>query len=214
MNPSAEQHLAKAKEYIAKGDEFYRAAKPEIDAAKAEGATLMEISRILEKSHQWVADVLKWDGIGTLYGKDSDRRRLDMAKQVARTNPSAIIEGLSEDERLELASAALEPSRRQGEQEKQQRRAVREEHQVDPDSTHYRIVMLDIAKAEGALGDGTTIARDARFSDENRTRLLARLNVTTDMVDVLRLAISGAENVDWDEELRRINEAARAAEGV
>lgn len=50
MNEQARQHCSRAKEYISKGDEFYRLAKPEIDAARAEGASVQEISADLGKS--------------------------------------------------------------------------------------------------------------------------------------------------------------------
>ena len=81
INDQAKKHLAKAKEYLAKGDEFYRKAKPEIDAAYAAGASLREMAGVLNKSAKWCKDVLDWNGRGTLYGNDSERRQRDMTKQ-------------------------------------------------------------------------------------------------------------------------------------
>ncbi len=97
MNKNAEKHLAKAKDYLAKGDEFYRKAKPEIEAAFVAGANYVEISRYLEKSKSWVYDVRNWDGSGTLYGKDTERRQVDQAKQVLRESDPEQIAAILED---------------------------------------------------------------------------------------------------------------------
>lgn len=106
MNPSAEQHLAKAKEYIAKGDEFYRKAKPEIERARAEGASVQEICSVLQKSERWVYDVLAWDGSGTLYGYDSKRRELSRAKQVLRDAEPETIADFLDDRAIKTNIAA------------------------------------------------------------------------------------------------------------
>ena len=112
MNASAQKHIAKAGEYLAKGDAFYRKAKPEIDAAYAEGATQQEIANGLAsygtvRTAKWVSEVLKWDGVGTLYGNDTDRRRMDMAKQVLReSEPEHIADFLADREiKTNLAAA-------------------------------------------------------------------------------------------------------------
>ncbi len=89
MNKAAEQHLRKASEYIAKGDEFYRKAKPEIVAALLDPKVLQkDVARYLGKSEAWVSEVVKWDGTGTLYGKDSEQRQVRQAKQVLREAPA------------------------------------------------------------------------------------------------------------------------------
>lgn len=110
MNRKAENHLAKAKDYLAKGDEFYRKAKPEIEAAHLAGASIREVSRYLDRSKSWVADVLAWDGKDTLYGSDTERRRLDQARQVMREAPmeqvERIISGLPEERKVAVGAAA------------------------------------------------------------------------------------------------------------
>lgn len=110
MNEQAQEHCSKAAEYIAKGDEFYRKAKPEIEAAKKEGASVQEICSVLQKSERWVYDVLAWDGEGTLYGHDSKRRELDNAKRVLREAPleqvESLIDALSDERKRAVAAAA------------------------------------------------------------------------------------------------------------
>jgi hypothetical protein len=98
MNSTAQKHLAKAKDYLAKGDEFYRKAKPEIEAAKAEGARVQDMCRYLQKSERWVYDVLAWDGEGTLYANNTEARQLRQAKQVLReSSPEEIASDLLGD---------------------------------------------------------------------------------------------------------------------
>jgi hypothetical protein len=112
MNKPAERHCAKAKAYIAKGDVFYRKAKPEIEAAIAEGASTREVARYLARSHTWVQTVRDWDGEGTLYGKDTERRQIDQAKQVLREAPleqiEQVFESIPEERRQAVLAAAGE----------------------------------------------------------------------------------------------------------
>ena len=118
MNDQAVQHLAKARDYIAKGDEFYRKAKPEIEAAIAAGASQREVSRFLLRSQSWVRDVLAWNGKGTLYGNDTERRRLDMAKQVLRESGTEQIADIIESdpqiqEKVEAAASHTSTKRQE-----------------------------------------------------------------------------------------------------
>lgn len=93
MTKEAERHLTNAQEYLAQGDQYYRKARPEILAAQGKGANTSEIARFLARSRTWVMDVLAWDGKGTLYGKDTERRQTDQAKQVLReSTPEQVAE--------------------------------------------------------------------------------------------------------------------------
>lgn len=99
MTDRAQAHLAKAKDYIAKGDEFYRRAKIEISVAIEQDPLLsqQDIATAIGMSKTWVADVIRWDGTGTLYGKDTERRQMDMAKQVLReSHPEQVAEILDD----------------------------------------------------------------------------------------------------------------------
>lgn len=60
MNSSAEQHLARAKEYVARGEEFYRKAAEEVLAARAEGASISDAAKALDRSDRWVVSILSW----------------------------------------------------------------------------------------------------------------------------------------------------------
>jgi hypothetical protein len=110
MNATAKRHLEKAKNFIEKGDEYYRKAKPEIDAAIEAGASQREVARFLARSRTWVQDVIAWDGEGTLYGKDTQARQIRMAKQVLSDEKLAkkVIASLDEDQREELVQVILD----------------------------------------------------------------------------------------------------------
>ena len=114
MNDTARGHLILAKKYLSEGDEFYRRAKPEIELAQQNGANTSEIARYLSRSRTWVMDVLAWDGIGTLYGKDTERRQLDAAKQVLRESSEqeiqTLVAGLPRDTRKKIQNAVAKDS--------------------------------------------------------------------------------------------------------
>lgn len=74
MTKGAEQHLAKARDYVARGEEFYRKAAEEIIAARNEGATVEECAESIDRSKTWVLDTLKWylrNGQSTRGGREN-----------------------------------------------------------------------------------------------------------------------------------------------
>lgn len=112
LTDEALRHVEKAKEYIAKGDQFYRRAKPEIEAAIAAGATQREVARTLARSHSWVQDVLAWDGEGTLYSKDTKdrmmRRAAQFLKEAPREEVEQVVISLPAERQGEIVVGALE----------------------------------------------------------------------------------------------------------
>jgi hypothetical protein len=117
MNASAKAHLAKAKEYVAKGEQFYRMAAEQIVAAQAEDSTLSnrEIGEWFGRSHTWVQDIVRWHTSGsarTPFGEDARpgmRERTDRSatKKVLReSSPEEIAELLDDrDIRVNVAKA-------------------------------------------------------------------------------------------------------------
>jgi hypothetical protein len=160
--------------------------------------------------HRWTIDELR-----SKWGKARTRSPKAAAAVEALRDPELareVVEELDEGERLDLASAALEPMKREGEQAKADRRAVRKEIHEDPDATHYQLMLLTWRKLEDALRDLTETARDAQFEEKYVVRLQARIQITREMLEMLELAITGTENVDWDAELERLGEAAAETE--
>jgi hypothetical protein len=59
---SVEDHLRRARGYVALGDEYYQKAVNEILSAKAENPSLSnrEIARQIGRDEKWVRNLLKW----------------------------------------------------------------------------------------------------------------------------------------------------------
>jgi hypothetical protein len=60
MNKQAESHLTKAKEYVERGEQFYRMAAEQIMAARSEGATWPEINEGLGRGDEYAERIAKW----------------------------------------------------------------------------------------------------------------------------------------------------------
>lgn len=102
---SKTDHLAKAKQYIAKGEDYYRKAAEEIVAAMDEDPNLSRrsVAKEIGRSHAWVNDLLSWQG-GKRANQPSpysgeeyaDRKAREHTKRIARQNPEAIVEAIAE----------------------------------------------------------------------------------------------------------------------
>ena len=118
MNASAKAHLAKAKEYVDRGEQFYRMAAEQIIAAQQADATLAnrEIGAWFDRSATWVRDIVRWhtsaqDTASLPYsGKPSEERYERAAKQVLRGADegtlTGIVDALTPTQAAKLAAAA------------------------------------------------------------------------------------------------------------
>lgn len=81
------KHLVKAKDYIGKGEAFYRKAADEVIAAQAEDTTLgyREIGEAVGRSYEWCRQLVKWrtsvTDQGTPWAGEYDARRDRSIKQ-------------------------------------------------------------------------------------------------------------------------------------
>jgi hypothetical protein len=212
MNASAEKHLAKAKDYIAKGDEFYRKAKPEIELAQRNGANTSEIARFLGKSHTWVTDVLAWDGKGTLYGKDTERRQIDMAKQVLREatpeQTDELVASLPHQAVAKVAKSVSREYERRGDEAKQKSEKAFREEVGDAfaddlaEEQRLRDAESKVFEARRALRDMLAILNDSdlgAMNDSWREDFLKTLDDLAMRIDVARSLLGGT----LDEDLER-----------
>jgi hypothetical protein len=101
----ATDHLTKAKEYIAKGDDYHRKAAEEIVAAMEEDPTLSHraIADQIGKSPRWVGHLVRsFTSAQGLPDNDSFKvewgteKPATTAKKVAREDPQAIAEAIKE----------------------------------------------------------------------------------------------------------------------
>jgi transposase len=120
VNKSAEQHLAKAREYVARGEEFYRKAAEEIVAAMQDDPTLSsrQIAELLGRSKTWVNDLVRWDTSGreadTPYGGHKQRNEKSATQRMLRdATPEQVAEILDTPEIRANVSKALDRHYRQ-----------------------------------------------------------------------------------------------------
>jgi hypothetical protein len=117
MNRKAEQHLAKAEEYVGKGEKWYAKAADEIIAAKAADFSLTnaEIGKRFGRSEPWVRKLVAWrtnpsSSTPTPYAGEAPAVDLRKAKQWLREAPAEQIEqALAElpSERVHIVGAAV-----------------------------------------------------------------------------------------------------------
>lgn len=168
MNHDAEKHLSNAARYLAQGDQFYRKAKPEILAAQRKGANTSEIARYLARSRTWVMDVLAWDGSGTLYGKDTERRGTDQAKQTLReSTPEQVAEIVASLPADAVAKVSKAVSQHYGERHEKARKESDEKLREDL-GDHVADGLIE----EQRLRDAESKAFDARRSLRDMLALL------------------------------------------
>lgn len=134
MNASAKAHLAKAKEYADRGEQFYRMAAEQIIAAQTADSTLgqREIAAWFDRSQRWVGELVRWhtsaDDRPTPFSGDTALNlssRQAAAKRVLRESPAEqIAEMLVEpgiraklSEAHEIAQRAVRERSRQAETE-------------------------------------------------------------------------------------------------
>jgi hypothetical protein len=118
MNTQAEQHLAKAKDFLGKGDEFYRKAAEEIEAALEADRTLSqaEVSRQIGKGATYVSylrsALSRARNTGEPFRVDwqsGSNRREDIVAKALRETPAeevqSLVAELDPQRQIELAKA-------------------------------------------------------------------------------------------------------------
>lgn len=96
-------HLARAKDYIARGEDYYRKAAQEIVAAMEADPTLSyrKVGEQLGHDRTWVARLVKWStsvspAHGPFGGPDArNQKDASAARKVARENPKALVDAIT-----------------------------------------------------------------------------------------------------------------------
>jgi hypothetical protein len=135
MNKSAEKHLAKAGDFLEKGESFYHKAAGEIVAAQRADSTLSnrEIGEQFGRSKEWVRQLVQWHTSGTTSPTpyaETGRPHQDQtaARKVLSTAPleqiEQIIETLPRERRDAIGAAAGDPYRQARHEMNEQERRV------------------------------------------------------------------------------------------
>lgn len=180
-------HLAKAKDYIAKGDDYYFKAAAEILAAKEERPELtwVEIGRQLGRSEAWVRrlvvarnDFLKTGEFEVAQHSGSNKR--DEVVHRALTDPDRrrdAVAGLKPEEREALAVEV-----------------TRDLSSVVDDSLDVQVArfLTQASRVEVLLGEGRTFAN---VKAQDADRLLADLAHVESVVERLRESVNAHRTV-------------------
>lgn len=186
-------HLARARDYIAKGDDYHRKAAEEIVAAKEARPELtwVEIGRSLNRSESWVRrlvaarnDFLKTGEFQVSQDSGSNKRD-EVARKVLR-NPEQrreVIESLTAEERTELvrevaASAPSTPVFVDGDTGEVMQ-SIQDAPNHDLSSLTTKFVTLAF-KIECVLGEGAEFRRVDATALQRFDSDLDRVKVTAD----------------------------------
>ncbi len=131
------EHLIKARELVARGDEFYARAADELIAAgvgNPGGTSYREAAEAVGKSETWCKDIVRLRTNGqdltSPWSHDTPRRTRDAAKQVLRSNPAVVTE-LDPGEQREVARKLDEAAAKREHARKQDAKQKEREHLGD-----------------------------------------------------------------------------------
>jgi hypothetical protein len=215
VNKQAEAHLAKAKEYVAKGEQFYRMAAEQMRATKEAGATWVEIADGLGRSESWVRDTVAWHetpannrrGPTPFAGKDAPGERNERAtRQVLRDSSLEEIEKLvtHDPEVRDKVGRAISKHYTQRAKESAERHHEREverkggEEEYADHQARQRLAEI-VSVARGATSGWQFVAGQIRTLEIDpgvAEELTALANDTEGFVSLIRSVLSGEEITD------------------
>lgn len=216
--------LDRAKQFLAiaeSGDakrEAYKAATEEIAAHVAEtGDTYECVATHLDMPHDTLKKYMAWRRSGykaaTPWLADeraTDRAAVSHGRKVLREQPETLAPEIAEAMenpavREQVYSHMDDKAEQEREERREQRRAVREEQHEDPNAALVRLIAADLHRADLTLRRAVDTAREASpWSDKDRQWLEAHVNRTAGWLDMLRLAIEQASDIDWDAALAEL----------
>lgn len=220
-----EQHIARAKECIARGEGSYMEAVEAIQAARESGWSWPAINRELGRGEKYAERLVAWannPGGGLPFSRsegESERKDNEAARRAARERPSVVadaikqapreqrkqlIESLMQEPEIRVqASAAASMAR--DEQTAQMREKARAQDQGQRDRLAWVNIETEFDKVHRALTNALLLARECNLDDEARELLTERAHELRSALDVVTMALSGAATVDWDAELAKLD---------
>lgn len=228
MAQSESSHLAKAKEYIARGEEFYRKAADEMVAARKEDPTLgyRTIGEWVGRDAEWCRRLVQWrtsaEDIGTTPWAGQYGERLERMRKQAVEQPVEIVEAIRqapEEAQKEIAKQIAEDDSGFG----RAVRKARHEYHRDMEARGERRMMerpssrrlhdsAELATAMNAMSHVQSRLREAIASlkamtrdlrEDERAEMVADVAEAQEALDWLREAL---ESGNFDEELAALLE--------
>lgn len=215
---SINRHLAKAKDYIGKGDAFYRKAAKEIEAARAEGLRQADIAAALGKSQAWVSDLLKYQDTDKATPweepRGAAREASTATKVLERSTPEQIrdvLRALPRDQVQAVQRAALDAEWEQSDAAEAERSGltptgVRKQREASQQTGRRTLGVLDaligLDKARGGLEAAVEALTEATPTEEEWSKFDWRLGQIEQAVEVVRA--TRARTGDWDAALAEL----------
>lgn len=212
MNKQAEKHLAKAKDYVARGEDFYRKAAEEIIAAqKAEPTlTLREVDRRMSWYPGKAGHIVRWLTSGADHAPHGGPRQ-DEAQTKSRTRkmlreapPEQIAELLAEPEIRQNVGRALDQhyakQAKASSQRQHSREVERKGGEEEYEDHQYRQHLAEVINvARGATSGWRFVAGQAKNVelDSGALETLVQLVEETEgYISLLKTLLRGDEITD------------------
>lgn len=197
-------HLAKAKTYIAKGEDYYRKAAEELTAEREEHDTpWSEIADRVGKSRKWCQDLVKWHTSGEAASPfareegETERKDAEASRRVARRDPDALLDDPESRRSIERAQAKRSRETIKRAREAEERKAERDEADPLTRKLKRQGAVLDVEKdLSGVL---VKLAESLEFSylphadefrDDDREEFAAELQEIIDVANGYKTIIT------------------------
>jgi hypothetical protein len=218
VNKNAERHLAKARDYVARGEEFYRKAAKEIVAAQEADPSVGErqVAATMGRTREWVRALVRWHtngypGNGPFAAEtpEAKGRGSVEAKRVLRDSSpeqvEEIVASLSPEATTKLARAVSRQYEQRGNEAKREsqrafRETVGESFADDLDEEQrLRDAESKVFEARRALRDMLALLNEADLEamrDSWREDFLKTLDDLATRIDLARALLSGTLEED------------------
>jgi len=208
LSRSAERHLEKAKEFVSKGDEYYREAGLEIRLARAQDATWAEISRFMGKGVNWVQDVANMPENRTTpewrRGSHATAKEIEAgAKKLLSKDPSKLLEDpavvAAIAESPEATATLMRAARAVGDRvEETESGRFAESNPSFARADRLLTILTRLANARSAVVKSFEELQDMVLTEDEGEKVL-RFAQYNEGAAVLLVAFLTGESVDFDE---------------
>lgn len=189
---SINKHLSNAREYIKRGEDYYRKAGEEMSVAKEEGWSWAAIAREVERSEGWVRRVVSWatkpsDPTDSPFGGQEenearyarhDRRKVE---EIASERPEVIAKAISQAPKEVQAKIADELVGAQGTEQSLKRVAEGPKSTPRPAKTPE----LKLGDAVFLLWEVSQHVLAENPTGEEKVRMLGQVEAAKKVVDAL-----------------------------
>jgi hypothetical protein len=221
LDVTENRHVAKARDYLGKGDGYYERAADEMIAAQDDGMSTRQLAAALGRSQQWIATVIKWGRdhsssqptpFGTA-GKDASRRRSEVKRAMREATPEQLHEIVAElpgETVAQLQTVAHDVAWEQADAESADRSTLtpagvgkqRETHQR---SARHRLTVLDVKvaadRSRAGLREMIELLAEVELSADEQHEVGWRVDELAQALEIVKAALGSG---NWDAALAEL----------